>query len=180
VPLALVAAVSLICPNLDNSIARTWQLDRLMRERHRGPEPDRGVRNAWRVGPADVTQPDVVLSPDHPSPKPDSCRNLRRRGPVKGLPAGIAKRPLTGSRRCVPSRSGFGGGLAPSSDLIARRVVHPGHGIGIVCCLTQNCRVSIACATSWIATRDTAAPSSEPSPAGRLGRKVSCGRPHYY
>jgi hypothetical protein len=58
--------------------------------------------------PADGPQPDVVLSPDHPSPQPDSCRNLRRRGPVKGLPVGIAKRPLTGSRRCVPSGSGLG------------------------------------------------------------------------
>jgi hypothetical protein len=96
-----------------------------MRDRRRGLESDLGVRDAWRVGPAEnyrlqwVLVEDVVLSPDHPSPQPDSCRNLRRRGPVKGLPAGIAKRPLTGPRRCVPSRSGFGGGPCPSSDLIA-------------------------------------------------------------
>jgi hypothetical protein len=48
-----VAAVSLICPNLDNSIACTWQLDRLMRDRRRALESDLGVCNAWRVGPTE-------------------------------------------------------------------------------------------------------------------------------
>jgi hypothetical protein len=49
-PLIPVAAVSLICPKLDNSIACTWQLGRLMRDRRRDLEFDLGVRDAWRVG----------------------------------------------------------------------------------------------------------------------------------
>jgi hypothetical protein len=56
-----VAAVRLICSNLDNSIACTWQLDRLMRDRRRGLESDLGVRNAWRVGPTEDYQLQWVL-----------------------------------------------------------------------------------------------------------------------
>jgi hypothetical protein len=56
-----VAAVSSICPNLDNSIACTWQLDRLMRDRRRGLESDLGVRNAWRADPTEEYRLQRVL-----------------------------------------------------------------------------------------------------------------------
>jgi hypothetical protein len=61
-----VVAFSLICPNLDNSIACTWQLDQLMRDRRRSLDSDLGVRNAWRVGPTEDYRLQWVLVEEAP------------------------------------------------------------------------------------------------------------------
>lgn len=62
----------------------------------------------------------MVRSPDHSSPKPHSCRNLRRRGPVKGLPSRDREATLDrfSEVRTFAQRV-WGEALAPSSDLIA-------------------------------------------------------------
>jgi hypothetical protein len=85
-----VAVVSLICPNLDNPIACTWQLDRLMRDRRRGLESDLGVRNAWRVGPTEDCQLQWVLVEEVPFYLSlDAVKGVKKRKPGSSAVVGV-------------------------------------------------------------------------------------------